>query len=112
MTNFPSGGAAEEQQVLELAAVRAVALIDAEFDGQAEGVPEFLVVLTALFEHVGKLMLNPLFERSADQGELSVVLKHLARDVERKVLTIDQPLDKAEVFRQKVGTAFHNHDAA
>ena len=106
------GRRVEEQQVLEQLFVGAVIRIDAVFQLQAEVLKEFLVFLPLVCQHRLELALNLFLQPGGDQFQLPVVLEHLTGDVQRQVLRIDKPLDKAEIVRQQFGALLHNQDAA
>ena len=106
------GRARKEQQVLEQLALAAEGRIQRVFKLQAERLPEQLVLFAVLFEHIGKLFFDFLFERPGNDLELVVLLEHFARDVQRQVLGIDDALDETEAVGQQFGALVHDFHAA
>ena len=70
-------GAHEEQQILQLvdglcAAVNGI--VDADFQGFAVFIPEFLVVLPVLFQLLGEILQDVFLQGLADALELTALL--------------------------------------
>jgi hypothetical protein len=85
--------------------------VNAELDILAEGLVELIeivLVLRDLGEEVHAFLHNVL----ADDLENLVLLKRLTRDVQRKVLGIDDTLDEVEVLGNKVLAVIHDEDTA
>ena len=73
----------------------------AELEVLAEGLVELCVVVLVLgnlSKHVEALLHDVLL----DDLEDLVLLQHLARDVERQVLAVNDALDEVEVLRNEV----------
>ena len=86
-------------------------LVDTEFDVLAEGaveLVELLTVLSDLVEELKRLLDDVLLDDFHDL----VLLEGLTRQVERKVLRVDNTLDEAEPLRDEVGSVISDEDAA
>ena len=85
--------------------------MDTELDVFAEGLvelAEIVLVFSNLAEHVHALLDNVL----ADDLEDLVLLEGFTRNVERKVLRVDDTLDEIEVLRDEVLAIIHDEDTA
>ena len=76
-------------------------LVDAFFEDGSEVAPEGRVVLGRLFGLALQLAQDALDHRLADLGDQRVFLQHLAADIERQVLGIDDALHEAQVGRHQ-----------
>ena len=100
----------EAQELGELATVLGI-FMDTELDIFAEGLvelAEIVLVFSNLAEHVHALLDNVL----ADDLEDLVLLEGFTRNVERKVLRVDNTLDEIEVLRDEVLAIIHDEDTA
>ena len=100
----------EAQELSELAAVLGV-LVDTKLHVLAERLIELLEVVLVLrnfLDQVEALLDDVL----ADDLENLVLLEGLTRDVEGKILRVDDTLDKVEVFGDDVLAVVHDEDAA
>jgi len=103
-------GGVEAQELGELATVLRI-FVDTELDILAEGLVELaevVLVFSNLAEYVHALLDNVL----ADDLEDLVLLKGFTRNVERKVLGVDDTLDEVEVLRDDVFAIIHDEDTA
>ena len=103
-------GRVEAKELGELAAVLGV-LVDTELDVLAEGLVELGKVVLVLRD-LGEEVEGLLDEVLADDLEDLVLLEGLTRDVERKILRVDNTLDEVEVLGDDVLAVVHNEDAA
>ena len=100
----------EAEELSKLAAVLGI-LVDTELQVLAERLVELLevvLVLSDLGEHVHALLDDVL----ADDLENLVLLEGLTRDVEGKILGVDDTLNEVEVFGNDVLAVVHDEDAA
>ena len=100
----------EAEELSELAAVLGI-LVDTELQVLRERLVELLevvLVLSDLREQVHALLDDVL----ADDLENLVLLEGLTRDVERKILGVDDTLDEVEVFGDEILAVVHDEDAA
>ena len=100
----------EAEELSEFAAVLGI-LVDTELQVLAERLVELLevvLVLSDLGEHVHALLDDVL----ADDLENLVLLEGLTRDVEGKILGVDDTLNEVEVFGNDVLAVVHDEDAA
>ena len=86
--------------------------IQPEFQLQPKVAEEFLVSLAVVVQHGQQLAVDLLLQPPGDDLQLAVVLQHLARDVQRQILRIDQALDEPEIVRQEIGALVHDQHAA
>merc|ERR1719498_92680 len=103
-------GGVVAEELGELGAVLGI-LVDAELEVVAEGLVELgvvVLVLSDLVHHLEALLDDVLLDHLEDL----VLLEHLAGDVERKILGIDDTLDKGEVLGDDVLAVVHDEDAA
>mmetsp|Transcript_8368 Transcript_8368/g.18980 ORF Transcript_8368/g.18980 Transcript_8368/m.18980 type:complete len:674 (+) Transcript_8368:222-2243(+) len=103
-------GAVVAQQLRKLGAVLAV-LVDSELDVLRERLVELgvvLLVLGNLREHLNALLHDVLSDHLKDL----VLLQHLARDVEGKVLAVDDALDEREELWDDLLAVVHDEHAA
>ena len=78
----------------------------------AKRLEELLVVLAAVVEHGGQLVLDLLLEVLGDREQVTVMLQHLARNVEREIGGVDDTLYKAEVLGHELLAVVCNENAA
>ena len=88
----------------------AVLADNAVFELTAEVLPELLVALPVVLQHLGKLALDLLLQIGGNHLQLPVVLQQLPGDVQAQVRRVHHAPDEAEVVRQQVGTLVHNED--
>jgi hypothetical protein len=103
-------GRIEAQKLSKLAAVLSI-LVDTQLQVLAKCLVELVevvLVLRNLADKVHALLDNIL----TDDLEDLVLLQRLTRDVERKILGVDDTLDKVEVLGDEVLTVIHDEDAA
>ena len=50
-------------------------------------------------------------ETATDRVDLPILLQHFARNVERHILCVDDPLDEAQVHRHELVAVGHDEDA-
>ena len=103
-------GGLEAEQLGEGSAVLSI-LVDTELDVLAESaveLVELLAVLSDLSEELEGLLDDVLLDNLHDL----VLLKGLTRQVERKVLRVDDTLDEAKPLRDEVGSIISDEDTA
>ena len=100
----------EAQELGELAAILSV-LVNTELEVLAERLVELVEVVLVLCD-LGEKVHALLDEVLADDLEDLVLLKRLTRDVERKILGVDDTLDEVEVFRDEILAVVHDEDTA
>ena len=103
-------GGWEAEELGEGLAVLSI-LVDTELDVLAEGAVELVELLTVLGDLVEKLE-RLLHDVLLDDLHDLVLLEGLARQVERKVLRVDNTLDEAEPLGNEVGGIVSDEDAA
>ena len=103
-------GGVEQQQVLQQVLVGAVFRRHAVLELPAEVLPEFLVALPVVLEHLGKLALDLLLQIGGDHLQLPVVLQQLPGDVQAQVRRVHHAPDEPEVLRQQVRALVHDED--
>lgn len=103
-------GGWETEELGEGLAVLSI-LVDTELDVLAEGVVELVELLTVLGNLVEKLK-RLLDDVLLDDLHDLVLLEGLTRQVERKVLRVDNTLDEAEPLRNEVGSIVSDEHAA
>ena len=104
-------GGIEHHKVKKLFLVHAVICRRAVLNLAAEGIPELFVFFRFFCLHFDKSCFNLLFNICGNGFKLTVVLQHFAAYVKRNIRSIHNAADKAEVFRQQVGTFIHNQHA-
>ena len=104
-------GGIEYEQILEEIGVAAVLVADAALDVDAEVFPERFILRAIVAHHFFELGLDLLFEVLADDLELAVVLKYLARDVQAQVGRIDNAAHKFEIIMKQLVAVFHDEHA-
>ncbi|MBK7830549.1 MAG: hypothetical protein IPJ59_36020 [Nannocystis sp.] len=87
-------------------------MVQALLEDGAEVVPDLGIVVGALAGDVGELLEHLAGELAADRVEGVVLLQHLARDVEREVLGVDDAADEAEVGWEQLVAVVDDEDAA
>ena len=100
----------EAQELSELAAVLGV-LVDTELQVLAEGLVELsevILILGDLSEEVEALLDDVL----TNDLENLILLERLTRDVEGKILRVDNTLDEVEVLGDEVLAVVHDEDTA
>ena len=105
-------GGDKQDEILQHILVHAVVVIDAEFQLQTEALIELFIGLAVVFEHRQQLAVDLLFQSAGDDLQLTVVLQHLAGNVQRQILRVDKALHKAEMIRQKIRALVHDQHAA
>ena len=100
----------ETQELRKFAAILSI-LMNTKLDILAKGLIELLKVVFVLSD-LQKQIHALLDDVLPDDFKDLILLKGLARDVERQVLRIDNTLDEVEVFRDKVLTVIHDEDTA
>jgi hypothetical protein len=74
--------------------------------------PELLVGLAVVLQQLLEPLDDLLDEVLADRLDLAVLLEHLARDVEREILRVDDAAHEAQPFGQELAALVHDEDAA
>ena len=86
-------------------------LEQALFEDPAELRPHGVVLLAVIGPHVLDRRENFLGQPPPDGLDLPVLLQDLARDVERQVLCIDEPLDETQVLGHQLFAVVHDEHA-
>ena len=105
-----SFGGVEAKELGKFASVLGV-LMNTQLQVLAEGLvklAEVILVLSDLREKVHALLHNVL----ADDLKNLVLLEGLTRNVERKVLRVDDTLDEVEVLGNEILAVIHNEDTS
>ena len=105
-------GGIEQQQILQKLLVSAIVCGDAVFDLAAEVLPEDLIALPLVLEHLAKLALDLLFQICGNDFQLPVMLQQLPRDIQAQVGGVHHAPDEPEMLRQQVGAFVHDENAA
>lgn len=103
-------GRVESEELGELGSVLSI-LVDTQLDVLAKGLVELgkvVLVLGNLRDHVHRLLDNVL----SDDLEDLVLLEGLSRDVEGKVLRVDDTSDEVEVLGDEVLAVVHDKDSS
>ena len=74
----------------------------AVFELSAERLKEFFVILAVGGEHGGQLALDLLLDILRDGQQVTVVLQHFSRNIQRQIGGVHDALDKAEVLRHQL----------
>src|SRR5205814_10339684 len=86
-------------------------LPDAFLDHRAERIPYLAEILRIFLAQAFELADHAAGHRFADLRKLRIVLQHLARKIERKILAIDHAANETEIAGQQIGIV-RNEDAA
>ena len=78
-------------------------LVQAFLEHRAEGLPDLGVGLGVLVRRALELADDAAVTGLADLRHLRIVLQHLARDVERQILAVDDAAHEAQLGRQQLG---------
>ena len=78
-------------------------LVDAFLEDRTEPVPDLGKIVRILVGEAFELRHDPGRHRLADLRQLRIVLQHLAGDVEREILAVDDAADEAQIARQQIG---------
>ena len=105
-------GRIEQQQILQLILVHPEIAVYAVFQLQAEVFEEGFIGFALVLQHGEQLAVDLFLQPRGDQLQLAIVLQHLARDVQRQILRIDQTFDKAVMVGQQIGAFVHDQHAA
>ena len=106
------GRGIEHQKVLQVFLVHSVVGNNAVFELSAERGEELFIIFAVACEHRIKLVFDFLLNILRYSEQVSVVLEHFTRDIQRKVGGVNNALYKAEVLRHKLLAVFGDQNAA
>ena len=99
----------EHQQILQLFLVGTVGIQESVFELQAERLVEFVIGRPVVVDDFQQFVPDLLLDAVGDDLQLTIVLQHLAGDVQAQIRGLHHAAHKAEMIRQQSVAVLHDH---